>query len=77
MDNMKLLSLNVRGLRGKKRYVIYNYLKENNFKSVYCKKHFAQMILYIRLDEVGKVISYTAVALLNTVEVCVSCFQRI
>ena len=31
MDNLNLISLNVRGLRGSKRYVIYNYLKENRY----------------------------------------------
>lgn len=31
MDNLSIVSLNVRGLRGEKRYAVYEWLKENKF----------------------------------------------
>ena len=69
MDNLNLISLNVRGLRGSKRYVIYNYLKEIDIMYACYKKRFVLMNLLERLKKVGKVKSYTAVAIPNIVKV--------
>ena len=45
MDILNLISLHVRGLRGSKRYVIYNYLKENRYhvcllQEIFCTDEF-------------------------------------
>ena len=49
MDNLKLVSLNVRGLRGDKRYVIYRWLRDNKFdicllQETFCTKDFTDKI---------------------------------
>ena len=46
MDNLRIVTLNVRGLRGNKRYSIYNWFKDNKFdiclvQESYCTKEFA------------------------------------
>ena len=48
-DRLKTVTLNVRGLRGKKRYSIYNWFKENKFdiclaQESYCTKEFASIM---------------------------------
>jgi len=47
MVNLKLVSLNVRGMRGDKRYVIFKWLKDNQFdicllQETYCTDSFKQ-----------------------------------
>ena len=49
MDSLKLVSLNVRGLRGIKRFAIYKWLKDNKFhvcllQETYCTKDFSDKI---------------------------------
>ena len=46
-NGYKIVSLNVRGLRGKKRYTIYNWIKDNSFdicllQETFCTKDFAK-----------------------------------
>ena len=49
MDNLKLVSLNVRGLRGNKRYVIYRWIRGNKLdvcllQETFCTKEFTDKI---------------------------------
>ena len=49
MDNLNIISLNVRGIRGSKRFSIYKWLTENKFdvcliQETYCTKDFAPIM---------------------------------
>ena len=49
MDRLKIVSLNVRGLRGRKRYKIYRWLNDNNFdvcllQESYCTESFVSVM---------------------------------
>ena len=49
MDNLDIISLNVRGIRGNKRFSIYKWLTENKFdvciiQETYCTKDFAPIM---------------------------------
>ena len=49
MNNLRIVTLNVRGLRGNTRYSIYNWFKDNKFdiclvQESYCTKEFASEI---------------------------------
>ena len=49
MAKLSIVTLNVRGLRGNKRYSIYNWFKENKLdiclvQESYCTKEFASIM---------------------------------
>ena len=57
MNNLRIVTLNVRGLKGNKRYSIYiTGLKTTNLIYVWCKKVIVQKNLLLKLKKGGMVI---------------------
>ena len=77
MDNFNMISLNVRGIRGNKRFSIYKWLTENNFdvcliQETYCTKDFAPI-----MKKVGMVIYFTVLQVQSIVKESVFCLEKV